>query len=228
VRAFWIAALLTAGAVILLIGNALPAHLAGAEKKTADRGWGIRDRQGFTVLCLIEVLDSSTRAGFLTFIAFLLMAGGLPEGWAAGAVPLVFVGGMAGKLACGLLAEKLGVVRMIVLTEVATACGIFAALALPAAAAFLLLPLLGVVLQGTSSVLYATVGEFVEAGRLPRTFGFFYTIGSVCGIVAPLGFGLIGDRFGVGAAIATMGALILLTVPLAAMLKPRYAAAMHG
>jgi MFS family permease len=228
VRAFGIAALLTAGAVILLIGNALPAHLAGAEKKTADRGWGIRDRQGFTVLCLIEVLDSSTRAGFLTFIAFLLMAGGLPEGWAAGAVPLVFVGGMAGKLACGLLAEKLGVVRMIVLTEVATACGIFAALALPAAAAFLLLPLLGVVLQGTSSVLYATVGEFVEAGRLPRTFGFFYTIGSVCGIVAPLGFGLIGDRFGVGAAIATMGALILLTVPLAAMLKPRYAAAVHG
>jgi hypothetical protein len=61
---------------------------------------------------------------------------------------------------------------MIVITEVATACGIFAVLALPAIAAFLLLPLLGIVLQGTSSVLYATIGEFVEPERLPRTFGF--------------------------------------------------------
>ena len=132
---------------------------------------------------------------------------------------------MAGKLACGLLAERLGVVRMIVVTELATACGIFAALALPAIAAFVLLPLLGVVLQGTSSVLYATVGEFVEPDRLPRSFGLFYTIGSICGIAAPLGYGLLGDRFGVGIAIATMGVVVLLTIPLAILLKPRYSAA---
>jgi hypothetical protein len=55
-------------------------------------------------LCLIEILDSSTRAGFLTFIAFLLIAAACPR-VGASAVPLVFVGGMAGKLACGLLAE---------------------------------------------------------------------------------------------------------------------------
>lgn len=228
VLGFGFAALLTAGAVVLLIADTAPVRAAARQKENNGGGWGIRDRQGFTVLCLIEILDSSTRAGFLTFIAFLLIGGGLSKGWAAGAVPLVFVGGMAGKLACGLLAEKLGVVRMIVITEIATAVGIFAALALPAAAAFLMLPLLGVVLQGTSSVLYATVGEFVEPERLPRTFGFFYTIGSVCGIVAPLGFGLLGDRLGVGTAIATMGALILLTIPLAAILKPRYSAAAQG
>jgi len=227
VLGFGVVALVAAGAVIALIADAPPVERAAATGKNAA-GWGIRDRQGFMVLCLIEILDSSTRAGFLTFIAFLLIAGGVSEGWAASAVPLVFIGGMAGKLACGLLAERLGVVRMIVITEIATAVGIFATLALPGVGAFLLLPLLGIVLQGTSSVLYATVGEFVEPERLPRTFGFFYTIGSICGIVAPLGFGLLGDRFGVGAAIATMGVLILLTVPLAALLKPRYAAAAHG
>ena len=224
VLGYGVVALLAGGAVLVLVADTG----ASARRKDASArvaGWGIRDRQGFTVLCLIEILDSSTRAGFLTFIAFLLIAGGLSEGWAASAVPLVFIGGMAGKLACGLLAEKLGVVRMIVITEVATACGIFAVLALPALGAFLLLPLLGVVLQGTSSVLYASVGEFVDKDRLPRTFGFFYTIGSVCGIVAPLGYGLLGDRFGVATSIATMGVLILLTIPLAALLKPRYAAA---
>jgi MFS family permease len=222
---FGVVALLASTAVLVLVSDTRPSVQMRKEASARIAGWGIRDRRGFTVLCVIEILDASTRAGFLTFIAFLLIQEGLSEGWAAGAVPLVFVGGMAGKLACGLLAERLGVVRMIVLTEVATACGIFAVLALPAGAAFLLLPLLGVVLQGTSSVLYATVGEFVEPDRLPRTFGFFYTIGSICGIAAPLGYGLLGDRFGVGAAIATMGVLVLLTLPLAALLKPRFAAA---
>jgi FSR family fosmidomycin resistance protein-like MFS transporter len=222
---FGLVALLAGGAVLVLVSDTRPSAQRRTEASARAAGWGIRDRQGFTVLCLIEILDSSTRAGFLTFIAFLLIEGGLSAGWAASAVPLVFVGGMAGKLACGLLAERFGVVRMIVITEVATACGIFAVLALPAGGAFLLLPLLGVVLQGTSSVLYATVGEFVEPARLPRTFGFFYTIGSICGIAAPLGYGLLGDRFGVDAAIAIMGVLVLLTLPLAALLKPRFAAA---
>jgi FSR family fosmidomycin resistance protein-like MFS transporter len=216
---FGAAAILTAGAVLLLVADART-HAASALASTG--GWGVRDRRGFAALCLIEVLDSSTRSAFLTFIAFLLIAKGLPEHWAVLSVPLVLVGGMAGKLACGLLAERLGIARMIVLTELATGGGILAALALPGVGAFLLLPLLGIVLQGTSSVLYATIGEYVEPERLPRAFGFFYTIGSVCGIAAPLGYGLLGNRYGVEASIAVMGVLILLTLPLSLLLmKPR-------
>lgn len=216
---FGVAAILTAAAVLLLVADART-HSASAPASAG--GWGIRDRRGFAALCLIEVLDSSTRTGFMTFIAFLLLGKGLPEHWAVLSVPLVLVGGMAGKLACGLLAERLGIARMIVFTEVATGGGILAALALPGIGAFLLLPLLGVVLQGTSSVLYATIGEYVKPERLPRAFGFFYTIGSVCGIAAPLGYGLLGNRYGVEASIAVMGALILLTLPLSLLLvKPR-------
>lgn len=212
---FGVAAILTAAAVLLLVADAR-AH--SVSTTTSGGGWGIRDRRGFTALCLIEVLDSSTRTGFMTFIAFLLLAKGLPEHWAVLSVPLVLVGGMAGKLACGLMAERLGIARMIVLTELATAAGILAALALPGVGAFVLLPLLGVVLQGTSSVLYATIGEYVKPERLPRAFGFFYTIGSVCGIAAPLGYGLLGNRYGVEASIAVMGAAVLLTLPLALVL----------
>jgi len=144
----------------------------------------------------------------------------LPEGWAVLSVPLILVGGMAGKLACGILAERFGIVRMIVITEIATGCGILATLALPGAVSFLLLPLIGVVLNGTSSVLYATVGDFVKQDRLPRAFGFFYTLGSLCGIAAPLGYGLIGDLHGVETSIAIIGVAIFLTVPLAALMKP--------
>jgi MFS family permease len=227
----WQAPVIGFGVVAVVMAVAVLVFLAAA-RRTARKpvqdvpvpravGWGIQDRPRFLALCLIEILDSSTRTAFLTFIAFLLIAKGLPAGWAVGAVPLVLAGGMAGKFACGVLAERIGVARMIVATEIATAAGILAVLALPAAAALLLLPLVGVVLQGTSSVLYATLGEYVRPERLSRAFGLFYTVGSVCGIAAPLAFGLLGDRLGVHVAIAVLGGTILLTLPLVAVLRPR-------
>jgi MFS family permease len=217
---FGAAAVAMALAVFALLAAqaAAPVH-APATKRATD--WGIHDRPRFLALCAIEVLDSSTRSAFLTFIAFLLLAKGLSAGWAVAAVPLVLAGGMAGKLACGVLAERIGVPRMIVATEIATAVGIFSALALPAAGTLLLLPFLGVVVQGTSSVLYATIGDYVRPERLSRAFGLFYTVGSVCGIAAPLGFGFLGDQLGIETAIAALGGTILLTLPLVAVLRPR-------
>lgn len=221
VTAFGIAGILTAIAVMFTVTNTHAGkHSADTASGPAVRGWGIRSRKGFTALCLIEILDSSTRTGFLTFIAFLLMSKGIPEGWAALAVPLALVGGMAGKLACGFLAERFGIVRSIVITEVATAAGIMAAVALPGIGAMLLLPLIGVALQGTSSVLYATVGDLVDKDRLPRAFGLFYTLGSTCGIVAPLGYGFLGDLIGVEKALMTVAFAVLGTVPLCLLLAP--------
>jgi MFS family permease len=219
---FGVFGIVTAVAIFFFAANTREEKSTTGQTKPATKsaGWGIRNPQSFTALCLIEILDSSTRTGFLTFIAFLLIAKGLPEGWAVLSVPLILVGGMAGKLACGILAERFGIIRMIVITEIATGCGILATLALPGAASFLLLPLIGVVVNGTSSVLYATVGDFVEQDRLPRAFGFFYTLGSLCSIAAPLGYGLIGDLYGVEISIAIIGVAIFLTVPLAALMKP--------
>lgn len=218
---FGLLGVLTACLIFMLVANTQAGHESAPHAvapKTA--GWGIRHPRGFTALCLIEILDSSTRTGFLTFIAFLLIARGVPEGWAALSVPLILVGGMAGKLACGFLAERVGIVRTIILTEVATGAGILLTLALPGVAVLVLLPLIGVVLQGTSSVLYATIGDLVQQDRLPRAFGLFYTVGSVCGIAAPLGYGLLGDLQGVDTAIAVIGIAVLLTVPLCALLRP--------
>lgn len=218
---FGIMGIATAGLIFIMVADTRTAHVsvphAAAPKAS---GWGIRHPRGFTALCLIEILDSSTRTGFLTFIAFLLIAKGVPEGWAALSVPLILVGGMAGKLACGFLAERFGIIRTVVITEIATGCGILATLALPTLAAFLLLPLIGVALNGTSSVLYATIGDLVDKARLPRAFGLFYTLGSACGIAAPLGYGVLGDRVGIETAIAMVGIVVFLTIPLALVLRP--------
>jgi len=224
VTLYGIAGMLIAGVIFFRIAAAMPARAADSAPAARRGGWGIRNRRGFTALCLIEIIDSSTRVGFLTLIAFLMIDKGLSTGWAALSVPLILVGGMAGKFACGLLAERVGIIRTIVITEIATGAGILAAVALPGLAAFLLLPVIGIVLQGTSSVLYATTGDLVEADRLPRAFGLIYTLGSVCGIAAPLGYGLAGDHFGITSAIALMGLAIFITLPLCAVLRPAISA----
>jgi MFS transporter, FSR family, fosmidomycin resistance protein len=214
---FGVAAIVTAVVVFMWIANT-HSHTA-ANPKPKTQGWGIRNKPAFAALCVVDMVDSMTRTGFLTFIAFLLIAKGVPEGWAALAVPLVLVGGMAGKYFCGVLAERVGVIRTIVITELATGIGILATLVLPGIAAFILLPLVGVVLQGTSSVIYGTIGDLVEPDKLPRAFGMMYTVGSVSGIIAPLGYGFLGDAIGIEKTIAIAGFVVLLTLPLALVLR---------
>jgi FSR family fosmidomycin resistance protein-like MFS transporter len=214
---FGVAAFIAAAVISMFIVNS-HTHIAG-KPKTKIQGWGIRNKPAFAALCMVDIIDSSTRTGFLTFIAFLLIAKGVPDGRAALAVPLVLVGGMAGKYFCGVLAERLGVIRTIVVTELATGIGILATLALPGMATFFLLPLVGVVLQGTSSVIYGTIGDLVESDKLPRAFAMVYTVGSTCGIVAPIAYGLLGDAIGIEKAIFIAGIGVLLALPLAMVLR---------
>ncbi len=214
---FGVATIATAVAIFLWIANT---HTPSATAlKPKIQGWGIRNKPAFAALCTVDMIDSMTRTGFLTFVAFLLIAKGVPDGWAALAVPLVLIGGMAGKYLCGVLAEKLGIIRTIVITELATGIGILATLALPGYATFFLLPLVGVVLQGTSSVIYGTVGDLVDPEKLPRAFAMVYTVGAVSGIIAPIGYGLLGDAIGIEKTIAVAGVLVLLTLPLALVLR---------
>lgn len=206
-------------ALIRVNAGGRPAAPGAAEIRNT-RGWGITNRGGFASLCAITAIDNGTRSGFLTFVTFLMLAKGMSDGWALQAIPALLIGGMAGKLACGYLAERIGVIRTVVITEVATAVGILLVLVLPNIAAFAILPLLGVALNGTSSVLYGTIGDLVESDRQSRAFGLFYTVGSTCGIVAPLAYGMLGDRIGIEMTVAIAAFLVLLTLPFTLALRP--------
>ena len=88
----------------------------------------------------------------------------------------------------------------------------------------LTLPLLGIMLNGTSSVLYGSVPDLVEPSQRTRAFGIFYTgtIGS--GAVAPLIFGFIGDAFGLTVTVTLVACIVLATLPLAFLLRAAFAA----
>ena len=221
-------AMLVLGAGLLMFAlirtnaGGLPAVPESADIRKA-KGWGITDRGGFVSLCAIGAIDSATRAGVLTFVAFLMLAKGVSEGWALQAIPAVLVGGMVGKLACGYLADRIGVIRTVVITEVATAIGIILVVVLPNVAAFALLPLLGIALNGTSSVLYGTIGDLVESDRQSRAFGLFYTLITICSVAAPLAYGMLGQWTGIETALTIAACLVLLTLPFALALRPAVA-----
>ncbi len=182
-------------------------------------GWGLSNREGFIALTTIEIVDSSMRSAFLTFVAFLMLAKGLPEGWALMSVPLAAAGGMAGKLACGFLAERFGPVKTIAATQATCAAGIVALVYLPGLSAYVLLPLVGLALNGTSSALYGTVGDVVEPEKVSRAFGLFYTVGSTCGVIAPLAYGVLADQVGIETTVLAIAIVTFAFLPATLWLK---------
>ena len=184
------------------------------------RGWGIRSRAGFTYLSVIGIIDAVIRAGFLTFLPFLLLAKGADVKLIGVALGLTFAGGAAGKLLCGLAAERFGIIRSVVLTESLTGILLIAIVALPLLGILVLLPAIGLVLNGTSSVLYGTVGDFVNPDRHSRMFGLFYTMIVGSSATAPAIFGLISDASGVEWTIRLAGALAFVTIPFCIALRP--------
>jgi predicted MFS family arabinose efflux permease len=82
------------------------------------------------------------------------------------------------------------------------------------------LPLLGVALNGTSSVLYGSVPDLVAPARRARAFGVFYTGTIGAGAGAPVLYGLLGDALGSLSATLAVAATVLLTLPLSLVLAP--------
>ncbi len=192
------------------------AHLQGEAHAAGDKN---RPAFAFPVLLAIGVIDTATRMAFLLFLPFVLRNKGASEQTIGLALTLVFAGGAAGKLACTFIGARIGAVGTVWLTEGSTAAAILALYPLPLDAALLLLPLLGIALNGTSSVLYGSVPDLVPAQWRARALSIFYTgvIGS--GAIAPILFGRAGDALGVWPALTLVAAFVLLTLPLSALLR---------
>jgi MFS transporter, FSR family, fosmidomycin resistance protein len=174
----------------------------------------------FPLLLSVGVIDSATRMAFLTFLPFVLTAKGASLQTVGLALTLVFAGGAAGKLVCAFIGARVGAVATVWLTETVTAVGILALLPLPLGAALMLLPVVGVALNGTSSVLYGSVPDLVEPAWRQRAFSIFYTGTIGAGAVSPAIYGLLGDAVGIPTALFVVAAVVLVTLPITLMLRP--------
>ena len=190
----------------------------------AVSGWGIRDGRGFSALCAIGMIDNATRTGFLTFMPFILMSKGLGVGGVGLAFALVVVGGATGKFACGLMADRVGVIRTVVLTEIATTVLILTVVAAPLPLAMGVLVPLGIALNGTSSVLYGTVADLVSSQRRSRAYALYYSLTIGASALAPTVWGFVSDGAGVPPTLTLVSLVVLVTVPLCLVLRPAVAA----
>ena len=180
-----------------------------------SNGWGINNKGAFGILSVIGILDTAVRIALVTFGPFLFIQKGIEAESVGFALSILFVGGAAGKFICGFLAERIGIVATVVITEGLTGCGIFLLAILPLPYIYLFLPFLGVALNGTSSVLYGTVADFVDSNKVARAFGLFYTFVIGSAAVAPLLMGRISDVLGVEDSINLIGWVALTTIPMA-------------
>jgi MFS family permease len=202
----------------------------GAERKAADQDASTdvatsrgRYRLAYPILVSIGVLDSATRMGFLLFLPFVLTEKGASLPTVGLALTLVFAGGAAGKLVCAFIGARIGAIATVWLTEGLTAALIVALLPLALEGALVLLPLIGIALNGTSSVLYGSVPDLVTPQWRTRAFSIFYTGTIGAGATAPALYGVVGDLWGVPAALLVVAGVVTLTLPLSLTLRPALA-----
>lgn len=199
-----------------LMWRLIPAQVLAQplREKAAGAATGRGSASGLRALLATGVLDSAVRMGFLTFLPFLLKSKGTGTAGIGLALTLLFVGGAFGKLFCGYLGARIGMMKTVWLTESATSLLIMISVFSPLAMMMALMPLLGVALNGTSSVLYGAVPELAGQDKRDRAFALFYTgiIGS--GALSPVLFGRLGDLAGVPVALIALAAILLLTLPL--------------
>jgi FSR family fosmidomycin resistance protein-like MFS transporter len=191
-----------------------PAATSPGPRKASVTPIGKGSANGLRALLLTGALDSAVRMGFLTFLPFLLSRKGAGTAGIGLALMLLFVGGAFGKLFCGYLGARIGMMKTVWLTESATSVLIVLAVYLPLSGMMVMLPLLGLVLNGTSSVLYGVVPELSEAGKREQAFALFYTGTIGGGALAPVLFGGLGDLTGIPIAVMALAAMVLLTLPL--------------
>ena len=177
-------------------------------------GWGITHPAPFATRTLIGVLDAAARGAALTFLPFLLQARGFDTAGISAAFALLFAAGAAGKFLCGPLGDRYGSVVTVVVTELVTALAFLAALAVPGPWILGVLLPLGFVLNGTSSVLYAAVAGLVSVSRRARGYGLYYTCSQLASAGAPVLYGLLADRAGLGPTFVVMAMVTAAIVPL--------------
>jgi len=219
---------IAAGAILWGLARNERAHSSAPKTeprtKSRERGWGISDPKAFSALLAVGILDGSTRSALLTFLPFLLLQKGIPVSQIGFSLTLLFAGGAAGKFACGILAERFGVIAMVVVTEALTAAGILSLFWVPPSGLWVLLPFVGVVLNGTSSVLYATVAEIISPGGRSRGYGLYYAITLGTSAAAPMIYGVVSDFLGLSFTLTVVALMALITLPLSRYLSKPEAA----
>lgn len=201
----------------VIVSGARPAPLAAGPTAQDPESTDLR---AFGTLSGVGFLDSGTRAAALAFLPFVMTdIKGMSDDQVSVMLLFLLAGGAAGKFVCGWLDDRYGSISLIWGTKGLTALLLVASLASPTYAIAPLMLVLGIGLNGTSSVLYATVSAFIPSRRRATGYGYYYTATEVGGTLAPIVYGRIADVLSLRAAMIAMGVVTSLILPASLALR---------
>ena len=116
-------------------------------------------------------------------------------------------------LACGFLSTHWGSKKTVLFTEIATSCLILGIMVMPLSLEIVLSFFLGIVLNGTSSVIYGTVPDLVSKTDCQQAFAIFYTATIASGALSPWIYGTISDTLGIQQTITIIAICVWMIVP---------------
>src|SRR5262249_11546022 len=132
---------------------------------------------------------------------------------------LVFIGGGGGKIACGWVGNLGGDPATIALFPTLPAVGNAVGFLLPVQLTLVMLPFLGLVVNGVTTVVYVSVPNYAASERRTHLLSVFYTISIGAAAVSPPVAGFLSDLIGIPDTIIVVSTLTLATIPFAFLLK---------
>ena len=178
---------------------------------TFSQRWGIKNPKRFAALGVMVFFDNVVQIVFLTFLAFVLLEKGSSDAVAGSGVVLALAGGMIGKYVAGYLAGRIGDRNTFVLLQILTIIGLIVLLTASLNILLFVLPLIGMVVQGSSTITYGSVADFVTREKQSRGYALIYSLanGSVIG---PFIFGFIADLTSLYTSVGLLIILIAFTM----------------
>tara|TARA_Y100000996_G_scaffold409831_1_gene391153 strand:+ start:237 stop:1406 length:1170 start_codon:yes stop_codon:yes gene_type:complete len=166
----------------------------------------------FVVLMMAGFIDSMIRTATLTFIPFIFIAKGMTTLRTTLIFTILYSGGAIGKFSSGWLSDRYNAFTIIFATKIVVSILLPIILITNIPIGTVLVFILGIGLNGTSSVLYGIVAQITNPETRGKAYGIYYTSTEVGVAIAPILFGFIADSYSLNISMIGISIVSLLVI----------------
>jgi len=166
----------------------------------------------FVVLMMAGFIDSMIRTATLTFIPFIFIAKGMTTLRTTLIFTILYSGGSIGKFSSGWLSDRYNAFTIIFATKIVVSILLPIILITNIPIGTVLVFILGIGLNGTSSVLYGIVAQITNPETRGKAYGIYYTSTEVGVAIAPILFGFIADSYSLNISMIGISIVSLLVI----------------
>ena len=171
------------------------------------------------VLCCALFIDSGIRTAAITFIPFVLKSIDLDTENVLFLLTALLIGGAIGKILCGWLNERYSFISIVLFTKGTTALIFFMFMFAEKLPLIPLMLVLGLGLNGTSSILYGQVGKTVPIDSRSSSYAYLYTLGEIGSATFPFLIGVLSDIYSITLTNSIFGVCALIVIGISFFIK---------